>query len=147
MVEPLVIGKDIGPDDPLVTQVTQAASKLDAYWNDRDAKGFASMFTDDADFRLQNGLWVRGRNAIEEHWRENVFSSLRPSTRHTTVPSRMRFLSDSIVIGDGKLIISDLFNGEERILLDGEGTMILQKKNQEWLITGIRLSILTKQAI
>jgi uncharacterized protein (TIGR02246 family) len=144
MVELLVIGKNMRPDDTLVTQVTQVAIKLDAHWNNRDAKGFASMFTDDADFRLQNGLWVRSRKAIEEYWRENVFSLLRLSAKHTTVPSRIRFLSDSIVVGDGKLIISDLLDGEEKTLLDGEGTMILQKKNQEWLITGIRLSILTK---
>jgi uncharacterized protein (TIGR02246 family) len=144
MVELLIIGKDIGPEDPLVTQVTQVAIKLDANWNNRDAKGFASLFTDDADFRFQNGLWVKGRKAIEEYWRENVFSLMRPSAKHTTVPSRIRFLSDSIVVGDGKLIISDLLDGEEKTLLDGEGTMILQKKNQEWLITGIRLSILTK---
>ena len=144
MVELLVIDKDIGTDDPLVTQVTQVALKLDSYWNNRDAEGFASMFTDDADFRLQNGHWVTGKEAIETYWSENVFSLMSPSAKHTTVPSRIRFLSDSIVVGDGKLIISDLVNGLERILLDGEGTMILQKKNQEWLIRGIRLSILTK---
>ena len=144
MVELLVIGKDIGTDDPLVIQVTQVAFKLDSYWNNRDAKGFASMFTDDADFRLQNGQWVTGKEAIETYWSENVFSLMSPSAKHTTVPSRIRFLSDSIVVGDGKLIISDLVNGLERILLDGEGTMILQKRNQEWLICGIRLSILTK---
>jgi len=143
MVELLVIGKDIGTDDPLVTQVTQVAFKLDSYWNNRDAEGFSSMFTDDADFRLQNGHWVIGRKAIKTYWSENVFSLMSPSAKHTTIPSRIRFLSDSIVVGDGKLIISDLVNGEESILLDGEGTMILQKRNQEWLICGIRLSILT----
>ena len=144
MVNLEVLGKSVDSDKKEVNEVLQVPLDLDSMWNKRDAQGFASLFNDTADFRLQNGVWVKGKKEVEGFWGKNVFPAMSLTAKHTTNPWRIRFVSDNIVVGDGRLIINDTNEGEEKILLDGEGTMILKKTEHKWLIEGIRLSVLTK---
>ena len=83
--------------------VFQLATILDRRWNERDAKSFADLFELHGDFRFHTGSWIVGKRAIEDFWRDQVFAGLAEGIRHVVTIKRVRFVTDSVAIGDGTL--------------------------------------------
>ena len=46
----------------------EIVARLVAAWNEGDVKGFASLFTADAQYITGRGRWLKGREAIEEEF-------------------------------------------------------------------------------
>ena len=43
-------------------------NRIDAAWNNRDAKAFSDLFEEAGDFIFHNGLTLQGRAAIEKYY-------------------------------------------------------------------------------
>ena len=125
--------------------VLQIAADLDDAWNSRDAKAFAALFDDYADFQLHTGLLIQGKAAIEKFWAEQVFPGVPDPMRHEITPKMIRFTSEKAAIGDGMLKISMNTDKGEMVHLESGGTMLLIKKEDRWLIAAIRLIVFAKE--
>lgn len=142
-IEVVVSGLTISEEDQ--QSVLQLATELDRRWNERDAGAFADLFETDGDFRFHTGSWIKGKAAIEDFWRRQVFPGLADTMRHVLVPKRVRFVRDNVVIGDGTLRLVDVGEGQERVHLETEGTLLGVKKNARWYISAIRLTTLASK--
>ena len=125
--------------------VLQLASELDRRWNQRDAGAFAELFDTDGDFRFHTGYWIRSKASIEAFWRGEVFPGLPEGMRHMVVTKRVRFVTTDVAIGDGTLRLVDVAEGQERVHLETEGTLLAVKKNARWRISAIRLTALAPE--
>lgn len=130
-------GKTISDEDQRA--VINLTAELDEQWNRRDAKAFASLFDIDADFRFYSGAWVKGRSAIEDFWKNEVFPGLPGSIKHISIIKRVRFDSQHLAIGDGTLRFVDDSSGQQQIHSEREATLIAVKKEGTWLISAVRL--------
>ena len=122
--------------------VLQLATELDRRWNERDSRAFADLFEIDGDFRFHTGTWIKGRGSIEDFWRGQAFPGLPEGMRHVVITKRVRFVTNNVAIGDGTLRLVDVGEGQERVHLETEGTLIAIKKDGRWYISAVRLTAL-----
>lgn len=130
--------------DPSISEADQHAVfqltvELDKRWNQRDAKAFADLFEEDADFRFYSEAWLKGKAAIEAFWKGEVFPGMPDTVRHVILIKRVRFVASNIAIGDGTLRFVNLIDGQEHIHAEREGTLIAVKQDGRWVISAVRL--------
>jgi uncharacterized protein (TIGR02246 family) len=125
--------------------ILQLATELDRRWNQRDARGFADLFEPDGDFRFETGFWIRGKRSIEDFWGGEVFPGVTEGMRHIVIAKRIRFVTDNVAIGDGIIRIVDLMEGQERVHLETEATVLVVKKDGRWYISAVRLAALAPE--
>jgi uncharacterized protein (TIGR02246 family) len=85
--------------------IDQLRQALQDAWNRGDAAGYASLFTDDADFVAWNGMHGRGRRAIEDGHRPLFDGPLAGSRmvlagddEEAAPPRSLRFLRPDVAI-------------------------------------------------
>ena len=142
-IEVVLGGLTISEEDR--QSVLRLATELDRRWNQRDAGAFADLFEIDGDFRFHTGLWIKGKASIEAFWRDQVFPGLSEGMRHLVITRRVRFVTDSVAIGDGTLRLVDVSEGQEQVHLEAEGTVLAVKKSARWVISAIRLAALASE--
>ena len=125
--------------------VLHLATELDKRWNERDARGFADLFENHGDFRFHTGSWIMGKESIQDFWGREVFPGLTEGIRHVVTTKRVRFITDNVAIGDGTLRLVDLMEGQERVHLETEGTLVAVKKDGRWYISAVRLTALVPE--
>lgn len=74
----------------VITSLTDA-------WTAGDAQAWARAFTDDADFTVWNGLYQKGRAAIERGHAQ-IFSTFYKDTKLRYIVRSIRFLSDQVAV-------------------------------------------------
>ena len=84
--------------------IFELGKDLQDAWNRGDAAGYASLFTEDADFVAWNGSYGRGRQAIEDGHRR-LFDGPLAGSRMTLVdddaecaPESLRFVRPDVAI-------------------------------------------------
>jgi hypothetical protein len=92
--------------------LTDLFTSYDAYWNQRDADSYCSLFTTDASafFFLLNGDKTELNNHGEIHtFYTNSFQNLagRTGVHHATGIQRVQPVTDAIFIADGEAIITE----------------------------------------
>jgi len=142
-IEVIASGLNIHEEDK--QSVLQLATEIDRRWNERDARAFADLFEIDGDFRFHTGTWIKGKGSIEDFWRGEVFPGLPEGMRHVVIIKCVRFVTDNVAIGDGTLRLVNLIEGQERVHLETEGTLLAIKKNARWLISAVRLTALAPE--
>ena len=66
-------------------------------WTAGDARAWAAAFTEDADFTVWNGLYVKGREAVEQGHRQ-IFSTVYKDTAHRMTVRSIRFLRGDVAV-------------------------------------------------
>jgi uncharacterized protein (TIGR02246 family) len=85
---------DTAKDDAAVRQIVK---QLEDAWNAHDGKAFAARFAADADYIVIDGMYAKGREAIEKG-HQGIFTTIyKDSTNRGTVKS-VRFLRPDIAI-------------------------------------------------
>jgi uncharacterized protein (TIGR02246 family) len=72
------------------------ASLADA-WTAGDAQAWAKLFTENADFTVWNGMYSKGREAIEQGHKQ-IFSTFYKDTKMRYVVRSIRFLRDDVAL-------------------------------------------------
>ena len=70
---------------------------LSEAWTAGDAQAWASAFTEDADFTVWNGLYVKGRAEIARG-HEQIFNTHYRGTKHRFVVRSVRFLGEGVAV-------------------------------------------------
>ena len=121
--------------------ILQLGQALQDAWNRGDAAGYASLFTDDADFVAWNGSHGRGRQAIEDGHRRLFDGPLAGSQMvlvddaSSAPPESPRFVRPDVAI----MVISGVVTlaGQSATGPDHESvqTFVLIKDGDRWQVT------------
>lgn len=122
-------GPDISKDE---TGVREIVKQVETGWNTRDGKAFAAVFTTDADYVVVNGMYIKGREAIEKGHQQIFDTIFKDSTNKATIKS-VRFLRPDVAIVHVEWNLTVRSEGKEekgRAL----NTMFMAKENGKWSI-------------
>ena len=122
--------------------IRQLGQALQDAWNRGDAAGYASLFTDDADFVAWNGMHGRGRRAIEDGHRPLFEGPLAGSRMaldgggaEPAPPPRVRFVRPdvAIMVTSGSVTLADRSApGQDHQSVQ---TFALIKSGSRWQVT------------
>jgi uncharacterized protein (TIGR02246 family) len=127
------------------TAIFELAQALQDAWNRGDAAGYASLFTDDADFVAWNGAYGRGRHAIENGHRP-LFDGPLAGSRMVLVddnaqsapPGSLRFVRPDVAI----MVIPGVVTlaGQSATGPDHESlqTFVLVKNGDRWRVAAFQ---------
>ena len=144
MSEVEVVSREASISQEDIEAVLQLPVEIDRAWNERNAQAFAALFDEDGDFRFHTGQWIKGRKAIEQFWREEVFPALMEGMRHSSTARQVRFVTGDVAIGEGNIRIVAFVEGQERVFMDTECTLLAVKRDGRWRISAARLATLAK---
>jgi len=125
--------------------ILELGQALQDAWNRGDAAGYASLFTDDADFVAWNGSYGRGRQAIEDGHRR-LFDGPLAGSRMVLVdddaqsipPESLRFVRPDVAI----MVISGVVTpaGQRATGPDHQSvqTFVLVKNSSRWRVAAFQ---------
>jgi uncharacterized protein (TIGR02246 family) len=103
--------KTLTPDPDLMEACQKLVDDFDQAWNRRDPEALAVLFDEEADFQFYYGLMARGREKIKRYYQEKVFPYLPEGLEHVTRSFKIRQITDTVLIGDGRV---DLVDSQEK---------------------------------
>jgi uncharacterized protein (TIGR02246 family) len=107
-------------------------TQLENAWNAHDGKAFAAPFAADADYVVVDGMYVKGREAIEKG-HQGIFTTVfKDSTNQGTVKS-VRFLRPDVAVVHVEWNLTVRSDGKEN---KGRAmnTMFMTKNEGKWSI-------------
>ena len=112
--------------------VRQIVKSVEAGWNAHDGKAFAAPFAADADYVVVNGMYIKGKDAIEKG-HTGIFTTIYKDSRNTATIKSVRFLRPDVAVVHVEWNLEFQANGEIR---KGHAlnTMIMTKDNGKWSI-------------
>jgi len=108
-------------------------SKLLTYWNNQDAKGMASLFSDNGNVIGFDGSMMNGKNQIETELKQ-VFENHK-TARYVWIVKETRFLAENIALL--RAIVGMVPPGKNDInpQTNAIQSLIAVKQDNNWLIT------------
>jgi uncharacterized protein (TIGR02246 family) len=102
-------------------------------WDRPGMPGFEKLFTEDADFVVITGRWLKGRDEIVSYHRE-LLRGTYAGSRSLPYSVTVRFLTPEIAIGHIANGARYMRDGKEQTRT-GLSTATLVKRDGQWLIT------------
>ena len=104
-------------------------------WNRHDAKAFANVFTEDADFTNVFGNGATGRKEVE-NFHAPIFSSIFKNSHQTITKSKIRFIKPDVAAVDAWWEMEGMTDMEGKAMANRKGLLnfILIPKGDKWLI-------------
>lgn len=120
-----------GADDAETAVRARVESYQTAY-NRHDAKAVAEHWSEDAEYLLESGGKVRGRDAIQKVF-EKLFNDDSELQIDVTISS-IRFVTPDVAVEEGKVEVT----GEDGPAVESTYTAVNVKKNGVWYVDSIR---------
>jgi uncharacterized protein (TIGR02246 family) len=115
-------------------------SKFDSAWNTRDADALADLFTEDADFQFYHGILVGGKERLRKFYRDKVFPYLEEGLTHVTRKYKVREITDGVVIGDARVDLVIMEEGEEKEIQKRlKVTSVVVREEEDWKYSAVRV--------
>jgi uncharacterized protein (TIGR02246 family) len=113
-------------------------ANINAYaeaWNVHNAKLLSVLFTEDADFVMVMGIWLKGREEIERDHAE-LFSTVMRKSRLTFTDTKIKFLKPDIAITHNtwELVGQITPFAEELPIRSGILSSVMIEQNGKWRI-------------
>jgi uncharacterized protein (TIGR02246 family) len=102
-------------------------------WDQPGMPGFETLFTEDADFVVITGKWLKGRDEIVSYHRE-LLRGTYAGSRTLPYSVTVRFLTTEIAICHIATGARYMRDGKEQVRT-GLATATLVKRNGQWLVT------------
>lgn len=133
-------GAEMSKDEANIRQIVQ---QLENGWNTHDGKAFAAPFAADADYVVVNGMYVRGREAIEKG-HQGIFDTIfKDSTNKATVKG-VRFLRPDVAIVHIEWNLAVRSEGKED-KVRALSTLIMTKEGGKWSIAAFHNTRIQEQ--
>ncbi len=125
------------------TSIKQIIQTMQDGWNNKDGNLFASRFTDDCDYVVVNGMFLKTRKVVAEG-HQGIFNSIYKETNLELNLRDARYLADDIIIAhvDGRRFgnIFGKYEDAHAIM-----TFVLQKLNGNWSIAAFQNTEIQQQ--
>jgi uncharacterized protein (TIGR02246 family) len=110
-------------------------------FNTRDPVALVKFFTEDADFLMFNLPEIRGRQAIENRWRnywQSKFNKQEPGRKGQFILNSIRSFSSDVAMVN----IESITGGQDSLGVElqtrkARGTWLLHRQNGNWLISAL----------
>jgi len=114
--------------------ILQVISGYERTFNQKDAKAFAALFAEDADFINWQGKPAHGRDSIEK-FHIKTFKNLR-TTQLKFISHTIRFIKPDVASVDVNLVNLNMTTPDGKPLPDREVmlTWVVTQENEKWLI-------------
>jgi uncharacterized protein (TIGR02246 family) len=119
--------KDTTQDEAAVRAVVQSVQDA---WNAHDGKAFAAPFAADADYVVVNGMYLKGRAAIEGGHTQ-IFNTIYRESRNAATVKGVRFLRPDVAVAHVEWNLEFRPGGEKARAMN---TMIMTKDGGKWSI-------------
>ena len=121
-------------------ELRAVVSHLEDSWNRSDAKGFASVFVEDADFVHILGGYYNGRDAVEMGHRI-IFDTIYKDSQVKLDIFKIRPLSDDVAM---VFTVSTLeFNqGPNRVTMQSRPTITAERRGGKWQIAAFQNTLI-----
>ncbi len=123
-----------------IETLLKISSNLDYAWSRCDASAFAGLFDREADFSFLDGELIQGQEQIEQYLKNKVFKRSSEFRWQSSFMKKIRFITDDVAIGDGKIRVVEKSGSEEQVWLEANVTVISVKKGDDWFISALRLT-------
>lgn len=120
-------------DEQVIREILQ---QLETAWNGYDSAGFASVFTEDANFIQIFGGQLDGRPAIEAAHR-HIFETIYRGSQASFVLRSMRFLRPDVAVVFARAHVK-FKEGSESREIETRPTLILVKEQEKWQIVAFQ---------
>lgn len=87
----------VGKNDKSEDAIRKVVSQVEAGWNAHDAKTFAGPFAEDADYVVVNGMYIKGREAIDKG-HAGIFAGIYKESKNAATIKSIRFLRPDIAV-------------------------------------------------
>jgi len=114
------------------TAIRQIIKSVEEGWNAHDAKAFAAPFASDADYVIVNGMYIKGRDAIEKG-HVGIFTTVYKDSRNAATVKSVRFLRPDVAVVHVEWNLEYSPSGETR-KARAMNTMIMTKDSGKWSI-------------
>jgi uncharacterized protein (TIGR02246 family) len=132
-----IFGQRTGDQSEDEAAIRAGVKQLETGWNAHDGKAFAVPFADDADYVVVNGMYIKGKDAIEKG-HTGIFTTVYKDSRNAATIKNIRFLRKDIAVvhvewnlelraPDGKTQKGSALN-----------TLIMTKENGKWSIAAFQ---------
>jgi uncharacterized protein (TIGR02246 family) len=120
-------------DEAAIRQIVQQVQDA---WNAHDGKAFAAPFATDADYVVVNGMYAKGREAIERG-HTAIFTTIYKDSRNVATVKSVRFLRPDVAVAHVEWNLEFKMNGATQ---KGHAinTMILTKEGGKWSIAAFQ---------
>ncbi|HEY9285169.1 MAG TPA: SgcJ/EcaC family oxidoreductase [Pyrinomonadaceae bacterium] len=125
--------KDAAQDE---AAIRAAIRSVQDGWNAHDGKAFAAPFAADADYVVVNGMYLKGREAIEQGHAQ-IFSTIYKGSRNAAAVKGVRFIRPDVAVAHVEWNLEFKVGGETR-KARAVNTMILTKEDGRWSIAAFQ---------
>jgi len=123
------------------TELCKRVQEYQRIFNTRDAAALSEFFTEDADVVVGNLLEAKGRQAIENLWRNywrSKFNRQEPGRRGTFTVNSLRTITDDVAL----INLLSVTGGQDSLGAElrtrkARGTWVVHRLKDEWLIASI----------
>lgn len=112
------------------TALREAVKQLENGWNAKNGSSYAKPFAEDADFVVINGMYVKGRAAIEAG-HQQIFDTIYKDTTVTLNVEHVRFLRPDVAVVHVK---GHREGPTKELTTDARITVVMTKEKQGWTI-------------
>ena len=114
--------------------IRENVKQMESGWNTKSGALFAKPFAEDADYVVINGMYIKGRKAIEAG-HQQIFDTIYKDTTLTLNVKQIRFLRPDVAVAH----VNAHRNGPGKELSpDALLTLVLTKEKQGWTIAAFQ---------
>ena len=112
----------------------ESVKQLETGWNTKSGAVFAKPFAEDADYVVINGMYFKGRAAIETA-HEGIFDTIFKDTKINLTVKQIRFLRPDVAV----IHVNGHRDGPTKELTgDAILTLVMTKEQQGWTIAAFQ---------
>ena len=112
----------------------ESVKQMETGWNTKSGALFAKPFAEDADYVVINGMYIKGRAAIESA-HQRIFDTIYKDTNLTLAVKQIRFLRPDVAV----VHVEGLRTGPANELNQGAMlTLTMTKEKQGWVIAAFQ---------
>lgn len=113
--------------------VRQIVKELETGWNAGSGKQFAAPFAENADYVVVNGMFIKGREAIDKG-HQQIFDTFYKGSRNAATVKQIRFLRPDVAVVHVEWNLKYKKGGEDTSHR-AYNTLVLTRENGKWQIT------------
>jgi uncharacterized protein (TIGR02246 family) len=116
--------------------IRENVKEMEAGWNSKQGALFAKPFAEDADFVVVNGMYFKGRAAIQKSHQQIFDTIFKNTTIHLSI-KQVRFLRPDVAVVhvNGH---RDAPENEKKLVADALMTMVMTREKEGWKIAAFQ---------
>lgn len=120
------------------TAIRANVKQMETGWNMKSGAEFAKPFSEDSDYVIINGMYIKGR-AANAAGHQQIFDTIYKNTNLTLTLERIRFLRADVAVVHVVSALKMLQEDSARTL-NGRITIVMTKNNEKWEISTFQIT-------